>query len=75
MQQLLCEPEDRIGSQKTISVRRPNSLIVANRKSGFFPDVIGSGSIDGAEHIKVSRILVAHPVSHLIVGTRMVPRN
>lgn len=53
MQQLLCEPEDRIGSQRTVSVRRPNSLIVANRQSGFFAAVNGPGmSVDGAEHIK-----------------------
>lgn len=56
MQQLLCEPEDRLGSQRTISIRRPNSLIVANRQSGFFPGLVGSGSVDGAEHIKACYI-------------------
>lgn len=51
IQQLLCEPEDRLGSQSTVSVSRPNSLIIANRRSGFFPN---SGSVDGADQIKVS---------------------
>jgi len=56
IQQLLCEPEDRLGSQRTVSVSRPNSLIIANRRSGFYPNGLGGGgSIDGAEHIK------AHP--------------
>ncbi|KAF9653189.1 kinase-like protein [Thelephora ganbajun] len=39
MQQLLCEPEDRLGSQATASVSRPNSLLVQSRRSGFIPPV------------------------------------
>jgi protein-serine/threonine kinase len=56
MQRLLCEPEDRLGSQSTVSTSRPNSLIVSVRRSGFFSQMGGGGggaSIDGAEHIKV----------------------
>ena len=56
MQRLLCEPEDRLGSQSTVSTSRPNSLIVSVRRSGFFGHMGGGGggaSIDGAEHIKV----------------------
>ncbi|KAF9051116.1 kinase-like protein [Hymenopellis radicata] len=54
MAQLLCEPEDRLGSQSSASVSRPNSLIVQARRSGFV--VPGSsGNIDGVDHIK------AHP--------------
>ncbi|CCA70022.1 related to CBK1-Serine/threonine protein kinase involved in cell wall biosynthesis [Serendipita indica DSM 11827] len=49
IQQLLCEPEDRLGSQRTVSISRPNSLILANRRSGYY----GQGSsVDGAELIK-----------------------
>ncbi|KAG8807626.1 hypothetical protein FRC19_006416, partial [Serendipita sp. 401] len=52
IQQLLCEPEDRLGSQKTVSVHRPNSLIMSKRQSGYYASGL---SIDGAEQIK------AHP--------------
>lgn len=45
-----------MGSQRTVSVSRPNSLIIANRRSGFYPNGPSGGSIDGAEHIKVGRI-------------------
>ncbi|KZT26729.1 kinase-like protein [Neolentinus lepideus HHB14362 ss-1] len=56
MQQLLCEPEDRLGSQTSASTTRPNSLIVQARRSGFIPSTgITGGSVDGAELIK------AHP--------------
>jgi hypothetical protein len=54
MQQLLCEPEDRLGSQGSVSVSRPNSMIVQARRSGFIAAASGSGSVDGAEHIKVT---------------------
>ena len=54
MQRLLCEPEDRLGSQSTVSTTRPNSLIVSVRRSGFFGQLGGgSASVDGAELIKV----------------------
>ncbi|KAF8210476.1 kinase-like domain-containing protein [Mycena galopus ATCC 62051] len=52
MQQLLCEPEDRLGSQASASVLRPNSMVVQARRSGF---IAPSGSLDGANFIK------AHP--------------
>ena len=53
MQQLLCEPEDRLGSQATASVSRPNSLLVQSRRSGFIPPVGQAESVDGAYMIKV----------------------
>jgi len=52
MQQLLCEPEDRLGSQVTASVSRPNSLLVQSRRSGFIPPVGQTESVDGACMIK-----------------------
>jgi len=56
MQQLLCEPEDRLGSQVSSSVSRPNSMVVQARRSGFvLPTNTSSRSVDGAEFIK------AHP--------------
>ncbi|KAG9005549.1 hypothetical protein FRB90_010337 [Tulasnella sp. 427] len=56
MERLLCEPEDRIGSEASSSVVRPNSLIMQERRSGFiFPNVGKGKSVDGAEFIK------AHP--------------
>ena len=53
MRQLLCEPEDRLGSQATTSVSRPNSLLVQSRRSGFIPPIGQSESVDGAHMIKV----------------------
>ncbi|KAJ3520074.1 hypothetical protein NM688_g9212 [Phlebia brevispora] len=55
MQQLLCEAEDRLGSQASSSVTRPNSMVVQARRSGFIPTSGTSGSVDGAHLIK------AHP--------------
>ncbi|KAG2150515.1 kinase-like domain-containing protein [Suillus clintonianus] len=55
MQQLLCEPEDRLGSQAPTSVSRPDSLAVHARRSGFILPGSTSGSADGADAIK------AHP--------------
>jgi len=54
MQQLLCEPEDRLGSQTTSSVSRPNSIVVQARRSAFIPQ-FGASDNDGAHLIK------AHP--------------
>ncbi|KAK7472662.1 hypothetical protein VKT23_000775 [Stygiomarasmius scandens] len=53
MQQLLCEAEDRLGSQASASVSRPNSQIMYERRSGFLPT--GDNAVDGANFIK------AHP--------------
>ena len=54
MQQLLCEPEDRLGSQASSSVSRPNSMVIQARRSGFvLPNIQSGKSVDGAEHIKV----------------------
>jgi hypothetical protein len=53
MQQLLCEPEDRIGSQAASSTTRPNSMIMQARRSGFINPHGGASSADGAELIKV----------------------
>lgn len=55
MQQLLCEPEDRLGSQTSTSVTRPNSMIVQARRSAFITPSGATRSVDGAELIK------AHP--------------
>lgn len=57
MQQLLCEPEDRLGSQSSASVSRPNSIVVQARRSGFM--AAGNSSIDGVDLIKVKPILIA----------------
>lgn len=84
MEQLLCEPEDRLGSQASSSVSRPNSMIVQARRSGFIapPGSTGSGSVDGAHLIKVnfqcffrnrhSRNLT---LSSPILGSSLVPRD
>jgi protein-serine/threonine kinase len=50
MQQLLCESEDRLGSQASSSTMRPNSQIINARRSGF---VATTSSVDGAELIMV----------------------
>ncbi|KAF8973150.1 kinase-like domain-containing protein [Flammula alnicola] len=55
MQQLLCEPEDRLGSQTSSSVSRPNSIVVQARRSGFVSQLGISSDNDGAHLIK------AHP--------------
>jgi len=53
MKALLCEPEDRLGSQASASVFRPDSLAIQARRSGFI--MPASRTSDGAEAIK------AHP--------------
>ncbi|KAG9220736.1 hypothetical protein CCMSSC00406_0003835 [Pleurotus cornucopiae] len=55
MQQLLCEPEDRLGSQTSASVTRPDSMVVQARRSGFINPSGSTTSVDGVEQIK------AHP--------------
>ena len=55
MQQLLCEPEDRLGSQASSSVVRPNSMIVQARRSAFITPSGATRGGDGAEVIKASR--------------------
>ncbi|CDO72532.1 hypothetical protein BN946_scf184983.g15 [Trametes cinnabarina] len=52
MEQLLCEPEDRLGSQASTSVSRPNSMIIQARRSGFITPQGTTGSVDGAHLIK-----------------------
>jgi protein-serine/threonine kinase len=52
MQQFLCEPEDRLGSQASGSVVRPNSIIVQAMSSAS-PHLQASRGGDGAELIKV----------------------
>lgn len=65
MERLLCEPEDRIGSEASSSVVRPNSLIMQERRSGFILPNVGKGkSVDGAEFIKVM-------LRHVIVVDRV----
>lgn len=53
MQQLLCEPEDRLGSQTSASVTRPDSMVVQARRSGFINPSGSTASVDGVEQIKV----------------------
>lgn len=53
MQQLLCEPEDRLGSQASASVNRPDSLLVQSRRSAFITPSGHNESVDGAHIIKV----------------------
>lgn len=60
MQQLLCEPEDRLGSQASSSVSRPNSLIVQSRLS-FVPQ---HSAADGSHLIKV-RHFRSHRPRHI----------
>ncbi|KAG1829143.1 kinase-like domain-containing protein [Suillus variegatus] len=55
MQQLLCEPEDRLGSQAPTSVSRPDSLAVHARRSGFILPGSTVGSVDGVDAIKAHR--------------------
>ncbi|KIL65992.1 hypothetical protein M378DRAFT_23793 [Amanita muscaria Koide BX008] len=55
MQQLLCEPEDRLGSQASSSIIRPDALVVQARRSAFVQYGGRSKATDGAEMIK------AHP--------------
>lgn len=55
MQQLLCEPEDRLGSQSSASVSRPNSMILQSRRSNSISPHGNNVSNDGADIIK------AHP--------------
>lgn len=61
MQQLLCEPEDRLGSQTTASVFRPDVLAV--RRSGFMLPASPAGG--GAELVKVRGPLRLRDVSLL----------
>ncbi|KAN0130832.1 kinase-like protein [Lactarius tabidus] len=55
MQLLLCELEDRLGSQTSTSVTRPNSMIVQARRSALITPSGATRSVDGAELIKASR--------------------
>lgn len=40
---MICEKEDRLGSQSTASVSRPNSMLQGARRSGFVPNQNGPG--------------------------------
>ena len=53
MQQLLCEPEDRLGSQTPGSVSRPELYSTYGRRSGFMRQAGSLVSVDGAHLIKV----------------------
>lgn len=53
MQQLLCEPEDRLGSQTTAPVFRTASLTIQTPRSDFPASTSHTG--DGAKLIKVSK--------------------
>lgn len=75
MQQLLCEPEDRLGSQTSASASRPNSIVVQSRRSGFIPQQPGvSAENDGAHLIKVLEHLHGDlpAPSHFYAGPSLV---
>lgn len=55
MKALLCEPEDRLGSQASASVFRPDSLAIQARRSGFIMPT--SRTSDGVEAIKACLLL------------------
>lgn len=57
MKALLCEPEDRLGSQASASVFRPDSLAIQARRSGFIISASRTG--DGAEMIKACLLRTA----------------
>ncbi|KAH0827531.1 hypothetical protein J3R83DRAFT_4250 [Lanmaoa asiatica] len=57
MKALLCEPEDRLGSQASASVFRPDSLAIQARRSGFIISASRTG--DGAELIKACLLSTA----------------
>lgn len=77
MQQLLCEPEDRLGSQTSASVSRPNSIVVQSRRNGFMPQPGVSSENDGAHLIKVLGVLKLHEalpaLSHFFPFTQAHP--
>ncbi|KAF9482115.1 kinase-like protein [Pholiota conissans] len=52
MQQLLCEPEDRLGSQAAASTLRPNSIVVNARRSSFLAQPGNLADNDGVHLIK-----------------------
>jgi protein-serine/threonine kinase len=74
MKQFLCEPEDRIGSQASVSAVRPDSFIQSQRRSGYFGTFMG-GSTDGAEFIKVlpADINLAIQLNTFVAGSSLVP--
>jgi protein-serine/threonine kinase len=53
LQQLLCEPEDRLGSQASASVIRPDSLAVQARLGTWPVSPWNDDAGDGASKIKV----------------------
>jgi hypothetical protein len=56
IQRLICEREDRLGSRSAPSTIRPNSIMLAQRRSGFLGPAPGfAGLKDGAEDIKAHR--------------------
>lgn len=76
MEQLLCEPEDRLGSQASSSVSRPNSMIVQARRSGFITPQGTLGSVDGAHLIKVcTRRCRTRFIADVRTGPSVVPRH
>lgn len=79
MQQLLCEPEDRLGSQTPPSVSRPELYSTYGRRSGFMRQAGSPVSVDGAHLIKVcpeysrsrSRAIHVCAPCRLIPGSRV----
>lgn len=54
IQQLICEPEDRLGSRTSAQTRRPRAISAAERRSGIISNA-ASGVRDGGDELK------AHP--------------
>jgi len=83
MQQLLCEPEYRLGSQASSSVVRPNSMIVQARRSAFTTPLGASRGGDGVKMIKVGRvgglswflILLTQFFRHILSSAELIGRT
>lgn len=82
MEQLLCEPDDRLGTQASSSVSRPNSMIVQARRSGFIAPTGTTGSVDGVHLIKVDfQCILRYRHSRNLtfpsptLGSSLVPRH
>lgn len=57
---MICEKDDRLGSQSNASVSRPNSMIQGARRSGFVPGGNNSGGVVGGLSDGVDE-LMNHP--------------
>lgn len=61
MEQLLCEPEERLGSQALSAADRSIAAAATmGRRSGFVNTLKRGGSVDGAEFIKARSFIHEH---------------